>query len=79
MTVTLLAPLALGLLLSPATQEASPVPQAAINDAVDHGVDWLLDAQRRDGSWGENDMTPGGHRDPRSDLTAFCTYTVKRS
>lgn len=76
MTVTLLAPLALGLLLSPATQEASPVPQAAINDAVDHGVDWLLDAQRRDGSWGENDMTPGGHRDPRSDLTAFCTYTL---
>jgi hypothetical protein len=55
------------------------VSQEAINDAVDRGVAWLLQQQRRDGSWGENDLSPvpkGGHRDSRNDLTAFCAYTL---
>jgi hypothetical protein len=52
------------------------VSQQAINEAVDRGVAWLLRQQCRDGSWGENDQTIGGHRDSRNDLTAFCTYTL---
>ena len=76
MLTPLLLSLLLALCLLPSARQESLVPQAAINNAVDLGVDWLLDAQRRDGSWGENDLTPGGHRDPRNDLTAFCTYTL---
>jgi len=63
---------------SPATA-TSPNPsidQAAINAAIDRGVEWLFEAQRRDGSWGEDDLAIGGHRDPRNDLTSFCTYTL---
>ncbi len=60
----------------PAAAQETRVPQEAINGAVDRGVTWLLNQQRRDGSWGENDMTPGVYRDPRNDLTAFCTYTL---
>ncbi|MDP6540787.1 MAG: hypothetical protein QF903_00035 [Planctomycetota bacterium] len=73
---TLLPQVLLTLVPLPLAPQAGPVPQAAINDAVDRGVEWLIASQRRDGSWGENDMTPGGHRDPRNDLTAFCTYTL---
>jgi hypothetical protein len=61
---------------APVHAQVTPVPQEAINSAVDRGVIWLRGQQRRDGSWGENDMTPGGHRDPRNDLTAFCAYTL---
>ena len=57
-------------------QGGGRVSQEAINQAVDRGVAWLMRQQRRDGSWGENDLTVGGHRDPRNDLTAFCTYTL---
>lgn len=60
---------------APAAQDTR-VPQQSINEAVDRGVDWLLLQQRRDGSWGEEDFVPKGHRDPRSDLTAFCAYTL---
>ncbi|MFT4542774.1 MAG: hypothetical protein ACI841_003425 [Planctomycetota bacterium] len=59
--------------------QAPRVPQEAINAAVDRGVTWLLAQQRRDGSWGENDHALGSHRDPRSDLTAFCSYVLLKS
>jgi len=54
------------------------VSQEAINQAVDRGVAWVLQQQRRDGSWGENDQSPGpsSHRDSRNDLTAFMAYTL---
>lgn len=79
-----LALLALALLLtpaalaSPATAQGRPVSQEAINRAVDRGVAWILQQQRRDGSWGENDLSPdpNGHRDARNDLTAFLAYTL---
>ena len=72
----LLSLLSLSLLGPHSFAQEARVSQESINDAVDRGVAWMLQQQRRDGSWGENDLTPGGHRDPRSDLTAFCTYTL---
>jgi hypothetical protein len=65
-------------LASPASAQGRPVSQEAINQAVDRGVAWILQQQRRDGSWGENDLSPdpNGHRDSRNDLTAFLAYTL---
>lgn len=66
-------------LCSAAFGQERTVSQEAINASVDRGVAWLLQQQRRDGSWGENDLspTPGpSHRDSRNDLTAFCAYTL---
>lgn len=59
-----------------ARAQDAKVSQEAINAAIDRGVSWLLNQQCRDGSWGENDKTQGGHRDSRNDLTAFCAYTL---
>ena len=75
-----LLPLLIGsLLCGVVLGQERAVSQEAINAAVDRGVSWLLQQQRRDGSWGENDLSPGlgpGHRDARNDLTAFCAYTL---
>ncbi len=62
----------------PGAAQGRPVSQEAINQAVDRGVAWILQQQRRDGSWGENDLSPdpSGHRDVRNDLTAFMAYTL---
>lgn len=44
--------------------------QEAINEAIDRGVDWLLDHQLRDGSW-------GGHAEGfRSGQTALSVYAL---
>ncbi len=44
--------------------------QEAINEAIDRGVDWLLDRQLRDGSW-------AGHADSfRSGQTALSMYAL---
>ena len=72
----ILKPLIFLLLAAASQAQQQRVSQEAINLAVDRGGAWLLDQQRRDGPWGENAVAPGGHRDPRNDLTAFCTYSL---
>ncbi len=45
-------------------------PQARVDEAIGHGVDWLLSRQLIDGSW---DSYQGGYRNGQ---TALCAYTL---
>jgi hypothetical protein len=45
------------------------IPQAAINEAIDRGCEFLIRHQLLDGSWGAWEEWGGGH-------AAFCAYTL---
>jgi hypothetical protein len=47
----------------------SKIPQSAINDAIDRGVEFLIQNQLADGSWGYDEAFGGGH-------AAFTAYTL---
>lgn len=66
-------------------KEVTPPPDAAITQAVDRGVEFLLADQNRDGSWGSAARTkdlniyapvPGAHLGFRSAVTALCVQAL---
>ncbi|MDP6989058.1 MAG: hypothetical protein QF903_06230 [Planctomycetota bacterium] len=66
-------------------QDVAPAPQGEalklrVNAAIDLGVDYLLRAQNRDGSWGPaGGRLQEGHFDRRYGHTALAVYTLVKS
>jgi len=71
---------------APAAAPVEPVPAEELEASIDRGVDFLLESQRDDGSWGSADNTkggvdiyapaPGGHHAFRSAVTALCVSAL---
>jgi hypothetical protein len=78
MAFALLGPLLLAL----AAQGRGPVqmthPQGAIDEAIERGIDRLLAAQNRDGSWGTELREQAAHFDKRNGETALALYTLRK-
>jgi hypothetical protein len=70
----------------PRLPPAEPVPPADLEDSISRGVAFLLESQRKDGSWGSADNTkggvdiyapaPGAHHAFRSAVTALCVSAL---
>jgi squalene-hopene cyclase-like protein len=83
------APAIVLLLLAAPTAAGEPAGEAPrTEEAVRKGIDWLLAAQRKDGSWGAPASgrpvevladVPGSHRAFRVGATALCVLALDRS
>ena len=70
----------------PRLPPAEPVPPEELEGAISRGVKFLLEVQRKDGSWGSADNTkggvdiyappPGAHNAFRSAVTALCVSAL---
>jgi hypothetical protein len=73
----------------PRPAAVEPVPPAELAAAIDRGLDFLVESQRADGSWGSADNTkggidiyappPGGHHAFRAAVTALCVSALIES
>jgi hypothetical protein len=72
--------------VGPRLPPADPVPGEELEEAITRGVNFLLEVQRKDGSWGSADNTkggidiyappPGAHHAFRSAVTGLCVSAL---
>ena len=70
--------------IGPTPRPIAPPDQQAVQGAVDRGIEFLLDRQWRNGSWGSSDTkpvrvlcpVPGGHRAFKTGTTMLCIMAL---
>jgi len=72
----------------PRPKPITPPTAEAIDKSIDHGIDFLIKRQNKDGSWGSarntkelniNTPVPGGHQGLRAAVTSLCVAALLES